>query len=508
MEYNLTKNSLCTAFALLDTVVEKPVDIDLTLPDYCPDIERILKCSLIPKVYLSNIGGDRLTVEGGACIRVLYLDSGKGCVRCYEHTVPFSETFPLKDSPEDCAVYVDTKAEYLNCRALSPRKLSLHGAFSLYARVMTAKPLCCRTYEEDGDLQVLCEELNASELSGVCCDMFGVQEDIPLSGRENIAAFIHHRLTARITELKAIRSKIMLTAECRLELMYLTDLDSGEIACMTHAFTVSRVIDCPGVNEDSVIDARLDVMTYDMSLSDDALGGSGVLSLEMKLCFNAQCWNERRISVIGDVFSTEREVEPRYEPLSCRCDVRCLSFTDIAKAAIGLDGEKIGKIIDVHTRRITVSAAISGGAPLLSSKLTVGMLFVNADGEMRWIERDLDFNYNPSADDFDSIDAVRADMDSLSYRIVNDCTVEVRAEVCYHMTVSRTVTRSTLVSVSADEDSRPYDEGEALIICYAGRGERIWDVAKRYHTRPGAILEENALTGGVLEEDTMLLITQ
>lgn len=508
MEYNLTKNTLGSAFALLDTVVEKPVDIDLTLPDYCPDIERILKCALIPKVYLSNIGGDRLTVEGGACIRILYLDGGKGCIRSYEHTVPFSETFPLRDSPEDCAVYVDLKPEYLNCRALSPRKLSLHGAFSLYARVMTAKPLCIRSYEEGGDLQVLCEELNASELSGVCCDMFGVQEDIPLSGHENIASFLRHRLYARITELKAIRSKIMLTAECRLELLYLTDPDSGEISSMTHAFTVSRVIDCPGVNEDSVIDARLDVMTYDMSLSDDALGGSGVLSVELKLCFNALCFGERRISVIGDVFSTEREVEPRYEPLTLCCNVRRLSFSDIAKGTIALDGERIGRVIDVHVQRITSSAAISGGAPLLSSKLTVGMLFVNAEGEMRWVERDLDFSYNPSADGFDSIDAVRAEVDSLSYRIVNDSTVEVRAEVRYSLTVSRTVTRSALVSTAADEDDRGYDEDDSLIICYAERGERIWDVAKRYHTRPDAILDENSLRDGVLEEDTMLLIAQ
>ena len=506
MEYNLCKNTLSTAFTLLDTVSEQPVDVDITLPDYCPDIERILKCSLIPKIYLSNIGGDRLTVEGGASLCIVYLDRDKG-VRAFEHTAPFSENFALKDSPEDCAVYVDTKSEYLNCRAMSPRKLSLHGAFSLYARVIVKRALDYRTYEEDDDLQVSAQTLTASELSGLCCDMFGVQEDIPLSDRDRITALISHRLSVRITDLKTIRGKIMLTAEGRLELMYLKEPDGGEPECLTHAFSISRVVDCPGADEDCVIDARLDVMTYDLNLNDDALDGSGVLSVDMKLCFNALCRRERQISLIGDVFSTAHEVEPRYEPFSCRCGVRCLSFTDIAKATLSTD-DSIGKVIDVRAQRITVSAAISGGAPLLSSRLTAGILYVTGDGEIRWIERDIEFNYNPSADDFDSIDSVRAEVDSLSYRIVGESTVELRAGICYRMTVSRGVNLPAISSVSAADDAPPYPRDCPLIICYADRGERVWDIAKRYRTRPADILEENALDGDTLCEDAMLLITQ
>lgn len=505
MEYNLTKQSMSIAFELLDTVAEQPVDVDLTLPDYCPDIERILRCSLIPKVYMSNVSGDRLAVEGGACVRILYLDRERGSIRAFEHTAPFSESFPLKDSPEDCAVYVDTKPEYLNCRALSPRKLSLHGAFSLYARVTVKRPLEYCVYDEEGDLQVKSEELPASQLGGLCCDMFGVQEDIPLNGRANIAAFLTHRMSVRITDLKAIRNKIMLTAEGRLELMYLTDPDGGSIECMTHAFPISRVIDCSGVREDSVIDARLDVMTCDLSLNDDALGGAGVLAPDVRLCFNALCWNEYPISVISDAYSTARAAEPRFEPIGFRCGVRCLSFTDIAKAAVSIEGEKIDKVIEVHAEHITVSAAISGGAPLLSSKLSVGMMLLNGSGETRYIDRDIELNYNPSADGFDSIDGVTASVESLSYRIVSENTVELRAEICYRMTVSRRISRTAVTAVSADDDGA-YGDESPLILYYADRGESVWDIAKRYHTRLDALIGENDLDGDVLDEDTMLMI--
>lgn len=49
MEFNQENRSFCTPSAVLDTVAEQLADVDLTLPDYCPDIEKILKCTLTPK---------------------------------------------------------------------------------------------------------------------------------------------------------------------------------------------------------------------------------------------------------------------------------------------------------------------------------------------------------------------------------------------------------------------------------------------------------------------------
>ena len=57
MDYHLKKQTLPQVRYVLDTAVEQAVDIDLTLPDYCPDIERILSCSLEPGIYMANVIG-------------------------------------------------------------------------------------------------------------------------------------------------------------------------------------------------------------------------------------------------------------------------------------------------------------------------------------------------------------------------------------------------------------------------------------------------------------------
>ena len=44
MDCKLSRGLLPTQELVFDGCEEKPVDLDFSLPDYCPDIQRILKC--------------------------------------------------------------------------------------------------------------------------------------------------------------------------------------------------------------------------------------------------------------------------------------------------------------------------------------------------------------------------------------------------------------------------------------------------------------------------------
>ncbi|WP_305116495.1 DUF3794 domain-containing protein, partial [Acutalibacter muris] len=62
---------------IFDGRYETPLDTEYNLPDYCTDIQKILKCRAVPEVSSYMIAGDTLTCDGVCDIRVLYLD-GKG----------------------------------------------------------------------------------------------------------------------------------------------------------------------------------------------------------------------------------------------------------------------------------------------------------------------------------------------------------------------------------------------------------------------------------------------
>ena len=136
-----------TVFArevLFEGNCEQAVDTELTLPDYCPDIGRLLKCRLVPMITSRQVNFDSLAVEGTARISVIYLDDRDKKIRCCDRDYPFKASVPYDGGTENVRLLAEARVDYVNCRAVSQRKLDIHGAFTVH---MTA---VCRKENEIG----------------------------------------------------------------------------------------------------------------------------------------------------------------------------------------------------------------------------------------------------------------------------------------------------------------------------------------------------------------------
>lgn len=503
MEYHLTKQTIRQPACVLDTAAEQSIDAEFTLPDYCPDIGKILSCTLLPQIYLANVSGDKLLVEGASRVNVLYLDGEDGKLRSYEYSAPFSTDFSLKEPPAECNIYAEAKPGYSYCRAVGPRKISLHGAFSLCVKAVSSAPQGYTVYEDDDDLQTQSRTISVVKLSGLCSERFTVKEDIPVNA--DVSTVLDHRISARITQLQAEDNKIKLSAELIPELLYLTDAEPTTPQRMSCTIPITRQIECTGVKEDAVIDADLSVMSCEVHLSDDALDGSSVLTSDVSLLFNAQCFDDEEITVLSDAFSTQMEVRLQTEPFSCLAQTACRTDTNVDKVKVETDDD-IDTIMDVHCEKILSTFAVNDGVMTVQSKLSVGILYRSGDGEMRCIERDATLTYQPAIEEGQQPEDLKTSVNSLSYRLTDDKGLELRAELCYRMTLTRRVNETAVTAVSADDDVPNNQQSDALILCYADGGDTVWDIAKRYASRPADIIAENELEDETLQEGRMLLI--
>ena len=82
MELKLKKEIFRISELLFENTSEQTVDGDITLPDYCPDIKRILKCMVTPCIVSEQCVGDRVTIDANAFVQVLYVDDNNN-VFCY-----------------------------------------------------------------------------------------------------------------------------------------------------------------------------------------------------------------------------------------------------------------------------------------------------------------------------------------------------------------------------------------------------------------------------------------
>ena len=91
MDLSVMSKRISSTQTLFDDFEEHPVDCDFVLPDYLPDIAAVLKCTMRPMIQTKQMSGDRVMADGTVCMRILYLDEARKCIR----TCEFSQPFPL-----------------------------------------------------------------------------------------------------------------------------------------------------------------------------------------------------------------------------------------------------------------------------------------------------------------------------------------------------------------------------------------------------------------------------
>ena len=214
MDYMTRKEKCTVCETVFEGSSEQPVDLELSLPDYCPDVERILKCRICPGISAGSITGDRLDVDGNVTIRLYYLDSKKQAIRLCEHTSPFSCSFTLRNADPECISRIRLRTGYLNCRAVSPRKLDIHGAFTVMASVYKPGEKQYCTGIEGDDIQQQTHSEEVSELKGCARQQFSLSEVLDIGkGKGTPEGILRSELTQIRDKYKRPRRTEIIQAE-------------------------------------------------------------------------------------------------------------------------------------------------------------------------------------------------------------------------------------------------------------------------------------------------------
>ena len=510
MEYTLSRERCAVCETILDASSEQPVDLDLSLPDYCPDIERIVKCRLCPSVTSRSINGNRLEVEGTAVIRLFYLDSKKQTVRLCEHTSPFSCSFELKRTEPDMTACVRLKNEYLNCRAVSPRRLDIHGAFTVLASVYSRGSVEYPGSVEGSDIQQKTHTETVSELRGMSSQQFSVSEVLDFGQGKGIPELLlRSELEVIPAESTAIDDKLMLKGSIILRVLYKTDAESGTEETMSFEIPYSQVIDVPGISAGTENDVSISVMSHEAALRSEYDAASTLMTFDAKLTALVFAYEDKLIELTDDAYSTDYELElvKGNVPL-CRLAALC-DMTESVKDTISTGENNITRVIDLWCESISSMVSSENGRIIVRGKLNCCILCCDNERTPFCTEKSVDFCFEPEQSEIKGQwSAVPSfHLTSLSYVITGENSVEIRAGLRMRMAVYSNSSCRCIMSASASEDHcRERDTTAALTIYYADEGENLWDIARLYCTSAEAIRLENEMPEDTAQVQGMVLI--
>lgn len=510
MDYTMNRDTLTTSEVVFEGSQEQPVDIDFTLPDYCPDIQRILKCQIYPRITSKNISADRLDVDGTTCLKLMYADSATGKMRCFEHSIPFSSSFNLKSTPEDVVAILKPKVEYVNCRAVSPRRIDVHGAFSLCAKVFGKEKHPIISDILANDIEQKKTNVMSSDITGIGQMQFLINEVLEVSGGKPMAeSIVRVNTEAFLHDYKTIANKLILKGEAIIKILYMSDSGEGSIHSMEYSIPISQIMDVNGIDEDSICNVKLDVMNENVEIREDTSGENHLFDVEIRICVVATAYIDHNLSLITDVYSTKYEIKPSYKQTEIYRLVENISDNYVEKKNIEFPEKGISTIIDTWSELCSINTKREDDKLIFKGKYNVCILGLDNEEEPFYIERMLDFTttHNGTYDCPDTYCDIEAKLLSLSFRLTGSNEIEIKSEIIISGTVYCVYICKAISEIQVDENIlKEKDNNAAVTIYYASQGESIWNIARKYCTSVDAIKIENDIEEDTVKERGMLLI--
>ena len=517
---------------ILDRNLTTELAGDFSLPDYQPEIKRLLRIgtNVLPPNRFA--GSDGVELNGTVDYFVLYVGNDNG-VYC----APLSTDYRLeaesntegRSLPITAAnlpvCLVDTYAESAVGRVTAPRRLNirckLRVGIKLYGECRPADQLPAEDSPEEDraakslpEVEFLTKTAPVNRVYSGLGDVLPLQDDLILSPADGEWRVVCAEGKVLVTEATPAAGQVNCRGEVTLKLTlcpaeteaeFASDAaaHSAPLTIMQRKIPFSQSVELEGVTPACAATAC--GFCSDVSVEME----EGHVHVDMNVTLEARAQKNETAAYVRDLFSTRRESVCRYTPLPTETALKALNgnFTlsdSLPLSEVGID--PAARIADVTVSPIpeALTADPAKGRCYLSGTCLCHLLLLR-DGEYSSAEMTLPFRYEfdcrPSgqseepaetaeaAPGFDgglSVVNCRARMDGERVGIDAELAVSLRAHTLTPLTA--------LTDVSfGDEVTRRRGE---YAICFPAPTDTAWSVAKRYHAPMAALSAANNLPAG------------
>lgn len=506
MEFNSNKDCINTCETSFQANAEQSIDCDVTLPEYMPDIVRILRCSAVAGVQSHQINGDRITAECECLIKVLYICE-EGKIRCFDQNVHFSKQIELKSADAITDVFIGAKTDYVNYRISGQRKFEVHGAVTVFAKADTKKKHSFINDVEGGGITARCENCEVSDLASITEKTFAVSETIDAGTlSESIGAIISQSAVAVTDELKIISDKLFLKGEIIIRTGF-TGSDSCQVQTLESAININQIIEAPDITEDCEVDASLSVMSLEIRPRFDSAGDKNLLDISATLGFSAHAYRTRQVACIKDAYSTKYESKLKKSIIYIPALEEKIDDSFLCRGIADLSTTGMTKILIFNCQNTASTFTVIEDGIAISGEVTADIIYEDANGDIAFAQRQIPFEYKRPLQSENVLTCKPHCTATASSYVMNEGNrLDVRIEIHVQGFVFSEKEKNIVTEIDVDKSKVKAVKTASLTVYFADGDESLWNIAEKYNTTVDAIVRENNLTDNTIEKKCKLLI--
>lgn len=508
MDFKLNREIFTASETASDNGYEQAIELDYILPDYYPDIFRVLKCRLFPRIVSQSINGDKLTYELCAVIRIMYVSENSDKLCCIEQKLTYTRSCDIPSGLKNPCISVTAKADYINCRVVNQRRLDLRAAATCKVKLCSEKGRSAVSDACGCGIQLYHEPVTYPTARLYASKRITIVEELELGDtKPPVSTVIRSDCIATLSEKKLVSGKLVVKGEAYINVLYGSDGEANSLETMRFSVPFSQIIDAPGIDER--FESYVDLIQSGCNI---IVKGENQKTLECEIVLLVNCRAVRYETgeLVTDVYSTgyDIEVDESEEKIETVPVSICEPHSHSARL-VCQDGE-IAAVYDNWCSVSNVSGRYSfdKNSLIVSGNLSFALVGRNDAGMPIYLETDTAFEHLIESEcaTQDSIIEPKVEIVGCSYTLTDSTSAEIKAELSICGTVSKLITKRLVTDIRIPEEQSQRDKSSALKLYFAKSGERVWDIAKKYRVSLSAVISENDLAADVLSEDKMLLI--
>lgn len=474
-----------------DVVTE--LSTDFSLPDYQPEIKRLLRVTasmLPPSKYF---GAGEAELAGNIDYYVLYMGSDNE-IYCVPLTGEYNVSIPIDQKAgiqplDELVAETCTVAESIGGRVTSPRHITVKCRLRTHSRVYGTAPVLSNIRKCDGSIEKLKKEIP------VCSVSFGVgqtgvlTDEIIPDVRDGEFRVICADGKPLISEVSAGAGEVICRGDLHLKLLISRE-DGGVPMTVTRRIPFSGIVQSEGVSPDC--SSRAKGTLSELTLTVD----EGRIAIEAVVLLEVISQKNKAVGYISDIYSTTHESECEYKSMIMPQAICAFNknFTFSESVPLSQLGVVEGmQIVDCSGVASFDGLSLENGRWRMLGRCRFTLqMFDGADYSGIDTELPFKYEYDMPASPSENIECdCEATAVMCRARIDGD-RLSLDSEIGLCGRVWENNTASMLDKYRLGE-ALEQKKGE-VTVCYPARDDTLWSVGKRYNAGAEELIRANKLS--------------
>lgn len=494
----------------------KEVSAEYNLPDYLPDINRILRTDVRICRAGKYINGSSLEYDGTLGFCVVYCTTD-GVMKSAVFESDYSGSVAIPDISGDCGVEADTTMDSVSCRLQNPRKLTVRAKVRVTVQITCAE---CTAPALSG-------KLSAGEENGIqyknetldCCFRVGatdadaaVSEDVEASPPlPQIGELVAVTLDPYLYEVRGGDAVISYKGTVFAGILYSAAQDDENAPPKYISFSrkipISGEAAAEGVTPNCICTGTCCVTRIEYRVNPNASGEMRTVEIDFSYSAYLDAYCNAKSEVTTDMYSTDYESNAEYKKIDYRTALGARTFNFTQNACTELSDSDFGELVSVSASSTVTGAEKSGGKLVFTGMTDVSAILSNGGNVYSGksfqapFRAEIDAGFVP--DDFDYT-ASAAVIDAKGRIDAGKLCADIEIAISYAVFANKTAEVVSRLTVMRDKP-RTRPALASITLYYPSKHDTLWDIAKKYGTSKAELAAANGLSGEPSEGDVMII---